>query len=243
MTAPVFLAWFAKWKDVLTTIVAIAAIGVVLVQIIQTSGLEKRRLARRRIAAMATLPLPLSAIGAYASSMIRSLAPVQAWLKERDAERPRFLPPPIPTDAIDAIERMIEASPREDISAELARIVADIQVLSSRNAGLVDGDESEFRAHSLSIDYDLILAGEIHARAAKQFDFARSIATLDDPPISAVRSALNLADLRRHQCPSVHDKLDAQETDEGPKPGRLTRIWYAVGAMDERVHRVLWPSP
>ena len=110
MTQAEFLLWFGKWKDVVTTGVALAAIAVVVVQVLQAGRFERSRMRREQVAARATLPLTLNALSEYGKDMLISLAPLERWLEQGQHDAaPQFHGPRMPAEIILAVER---SSPR-----------------------------------------------------------------------------------------------------------------------------------
>lgn len=234
--------WLSANKDQLTVLVALIGLPIVFVQITQGARQERKRLERRRIAATATLPLTLSSLSQYAREMMRALAVLESWFGSRDRSHvPVFDGPEVPQDAIAAVEQMIEAAPNKRVAHQLAAIVSDIQVLSARTNGLRSGDASELLSNSLSNRVNIVLAGDIHARAEDLFDYARSYSEQPDPPADRVQSALNIAGIRDHQYPHVHERLARRlEEQRAPKPW-YHRLWNAIGDALASGHRRLWP--
>ena len=234
--------WLSRNKDQLAVLVALIGLPILLVQITQGARQERKRLERRRIAATATLPLTLSSLSQYARAMMRALAVLESWFVNRDrSTTPVFDGPEVPQDAIAAVEQMIEAAPNKRVARQLAAIVSDIQVLSARTNGLGSGDASELLANSLSNRDNIVLAGDIHARAEDLFNYARSYSEQPDPPADRVQSALNIVGIRAHQYPQVHERLARRlEEQRAPKPWR-GRLWSAIGDVLASGHRRLWP--
>lgn len=234
--------WLSVNKDQLTVLVALIGLPFLFVQITQGARQERKRLERRRIAATATLPLTLSSLSQYARSMMRALAILESWFGNRDySVVPIFDGPQVPQDAITAVEQMIEAAPNKRIARQLAAIVSDIQVLSARTNGLRSGDASELLANGISNRDNIVLAGDILARAEGLFDYARSYSEQPDPPANRVQSALNIEGIHDHQYPQVHERLARRlEQQRAPQPWHR-RLWSAIGDAIAAGHRRLWP--
>lgn len=234
--------WLSENKDQLAVLMALIGLPILLVQITQGARQERKRLERRRIAATATLPLTLSSLSQYARSMMRALAVLESWFDNRDrSAMPVFDGPEVPEDAIEAVEQMIEAAPNKRVARQLAAVVSDIQVLSARTNGLRSGDASELLANSMSNRDNIVLAGDIHARAEDLFDYARSYSEQPDPPAHRVQSALNIVGIRDHLYPQVHERLARRlEQERAPQPWHR-RLWSAIGDVLASGHRRLWP--
>jgi hypothetical protein len=174
--------------------------------------------------------------------MMRALALLENWFANRDRSAlPIFHGPDVPQGTIAAVEQMIEAAPNRRVARQLAAIVSDIQLLSARTNGLRSGDAIELLAHSVSNKDNIVLAGDIHARAENLFDYARSYSAQPDPPADRVQSALNIVGIRDHQYPQVHERIAGRlEAQRAPQP-YCRRLWIAVGDALASGHRRLWP--
>ncbi len=244
MNSADFLTFFAKWKDVIGAVIALLGIFFLIVQITHTARAEREKLRRRQLASIATLPLALSSIGGYAKRMMQAMGPIQQWdANRRRTITPIFDGPEVPTDAIDAIERVIEAAPDGKTASALAAILSDIQVLNSRTSGLRGADNTELSAQASMIDDNIILAANVYARTTNLFDFARSVADAPDPEISSSISALNLASMRDSNYPRIHERLArrAARLELTPQSYRR-RAWVWIGEKLGAAHRKIWPE-
>src|SRR4051812_33965943 len=107
-----WMHWITSHKDFLGLLIGAVGVPLLFVQISQGARQERKRLRRRRQAAIATLPLTLSALSQYAEGMMQALGPLQRWLRTgQQGADPRFNARDVPADAILAVERMIEAEP------------------------------------------------------------------------------------------------------------------------------------
>lgn len=234
--------WLSANKDQLAVLIALVGLPMLFVQITQGARQERKRLERRKIAATATLPLTLSSLSQYARSMMRALAVLESWFGNRDRSAvPIFDGPEVPHEAIVAIEQMIEAAPDKRVARQLAAIVTDIQVLSARTDGLRSGDAGELLANSVSNRDNIVLAGDIHARAENLFDYARCYSEQPDPPADRVQSVLNIVGIRDDQYPQVHERLARRLEDQGTPQPWYGRLWSALGDALASGHRRLWP--
>lgn len=118
--------------DGLAAIAALVGIPLVLWQIFQGARQERARAKARRYAALAALPMTLSGINRWAQEVADALNAIYPWVlaKTNADPAPEFKPPSSPDDLIAAVERMIEAAPKDRIGKTLAAIVADVQVLT-----------------------------------------------------------------------------------------------------------------
>jgi len=232
------LAWADIHGSGLAAIAAFVGIPLVLWQILQ-GALQERKTARaRRYAALASLPMTLAGINAYARQVAQSLNAIYPWVMgiERAAPQPTFDPPPPPVHLISAIEQMIEAAPGDRVGQTLAAIVSDIQVLNSR---LQDSEmEGNLRSQTGMIDSNLLITARIYARAEALYDECRALS--DDAPVDHDRmmSALSIMDIherevhgRRLVHPSVHDLIRRSAERAKQKIGWRMRIANAFAQL------------
>ena len=210
-----FLTWFRQWKDVVTTLVAVIAIVVVVWQIRQTSQLEKNRIRRDQVAARASLSLTLAALAEYGRSMIKALAPLEAWLEMgQEGEVPSFIQPYLPPETVPAVERVISAYPDEIVAKALAALLGEVQVLQSRAHGL-SADPEEIRIWSIAMKDNIVMAARIEARVNDLLPFAREGTDVATPSRDHVRLMLSVAGLRQAQYPRVWKTLEDQSPETG----------------------------
>ncbi|WP_419808594.1 hypothetical protein [Sphingomonas sp.] len=197
----------------LAAIAAILGIPFVVWQITQSGRQEKRRVDARRLAALSTLPMTLHGINDWAKAAAHTQTTVYPWAKRQMPGRqpPPYEPPPSPNHLIEAMERMIEAAPKDRVALTLAAIVSEIQVLNSR---LSEADE--FTGHNISgqqwsIDDNLIRAAAIYSLAESLYDDARNLSDSVPRDFSRMASALNIMDVRDGNHAETHELLGRME--------------------------------
>jgi hypothetical protein len=216
MTQAEFLRWFGQWKDVVTTAVALVAILVVVVQILQAGRFEKNRLRREQVAARATLPLTLNALTEYGQDMLRALAPLERWLEQRqEGDPPIFNGPRMPADTILAVEKVVAAYPKDNVAKALAAVVSEVQVLEARSRDYSSKEES-VRSWSIAMKDNLVMAASIVARCQDLFVFARKGTDYGEPTRSHLQQVLTWAQVYQDPYPRVW-KSTARFADD-PKP-------------------------
>lgn len=193
----------------LAAIAAILGVPFVVWQITENGRQENRRIEARRLAALSTLPMTLHGINAWAKAAAQTQTAIYPWTKRRmhGQQPPAYEPPPSPNHLIEAMERMIEAAPKDRVALTLAAIVSEIQVLNSRLS-----DVGQFTVHNISgqqwsIDDNLIRAAAIYSLAESLYGDARKLS--DDVPRDFTRmaSALNIMGVRDGNHAEAHELL------------------------------------
>lgn len=216
MTQAEFLRWFGQWKDVVTTAVALVAILVVVVQILQAGRFEKNRMRREQVAARATLPLTLNALTEYGQDMLRALAPLEQWLEQRqEGDPPMFNGPRMPAETILAVEKVIAAYPKDNAAKALAAVVSEVQVLEARSRDYSSKEES-IRSWSIAMKDNLVMAAGIVARCQDLFVFARKGTEYGEPTRGHLQQVLTWARVYQHLYPRVWEATERFADD--PKP-------------------------
>jgi len=216
MTQAEFLKWFGQWKDVVTTAVALVAILVVVIQILQAGRFEKNRLRREQVAARATLPLTLNALTEYGQDMLVALAPLERWLEQRqEGDPPMFKGPRMPAETILAVEKVVAAYPKDDVARALAAVVSEVQVLEARSRDYSSKEES-IRSWSIAMKDNVIMAAGIVARCQDLFVFARKGTEYGEPTRSHLQQVLTWARIPQHIYPRVWKATERFADD--PKP-------------------------
>ena len=214
MTNAEFLKWFAQWKDVVTTAVAVAAIIVVVLQIRQAGRFERHRLRRERLAARATLPLTLAALNEYGRGMMQALAPIEAWF-EQDGhdEIPTFKGPEVRSQTIAAAEKAIAAYPEDNVAKSMAAILGSIQILQSRSQSFYD--PHELRTWKMAMSDNILMAASIIACCENLFPFAREGSDFARPSRSHIAQVLSRERIHQAQYLGVWKQI-VQFSEEEP---------------------------
>jgi hypothetical protein len=194
----------------LAALAALIAVPFLFWQIFQSAWHERRRLRRRYLAALATLPMTLSGIAGWTTATAKALGQIYPWVlnPNREPAAPRFEPPRTPDDLILAVERMIEASPNGRDARVLAAIVSEIQILSSRLRDWTVFRHGDLGGQRGMIDDNILLAASIYTRAESLFDRARNVSERAPLDYDRMRSALNIMDIRPEQFEAVHESLE-----------------------------------
>ena len=223
MTADEFLKWFGRWKDVITTVVAVGAIVAVVFQILQAGRAERHRIQRDQVAARATLPLTLATLAEYGLAMMEALAPIERWLEQgQQDDPPTFQGPRVPSETIASMEKVLAAYPNDDVARQLAALLGEVQVLQSRCQGL--GSDEGIRTWSIAMTDNVLMAASIVARCENLFPFAREGTDVGEPSGPHLQQILNRSKFRGHLFPRVWAAL-ARYPDEAPvEPGRRINV-------------------
>lgn len=219
MTQVEFLLLFGKWKDVVTTAVALIAIIVVVFQIRQAGRFERNRVRREQVAARATLPLTLNALSQYGRDMLAALAPLERWLEQGEhGTAPEFQAALMPTETIFAVEKVIGAYPEDEVAKALAAVLSEVQVLEARSH---DFSGDSISSWSVAMKDNLVMAAGIVARCEHLFEFARKDTRYGEPTRSQLQRVLNGAKIRDFTYPRVWTAIEAYPDD--PEPTRRQR--------------------
>ena len=157
--------------------IAGAVIGAVYInkQIKSAERQELNRLASRREAARAVLPLTLSSITEYASDAGRAMLNLMGQCNGEALPAAVVMPtwPILPTDAITELKELAENS-RLAETIFVSRLLSAIQIQNSRIRGLQRELAGERRSTVKSnLESYLLDAAESYARATALFDYAR----------------------------------------------------------------------
>ena len=218
MTQTDFLKWFGTWKDVITFVVAVGAIVVVVVQILQSGRIERHRLRREQVAARASLPLTLAALSDYGTQMLRSLAPLEAWLEHNsiDTPGPEYEGPRLPPETVASVEKVISAYPDEEVARALAGLLSEVQVLQSRSRDFGASKES-IRQWSIAMKDNMVIAASVIARCDNLFEFARVGADAGQPSRAHLKIILSMSQIYQHRFPRVWKSVERFADEEPPK--------------------------
>jgi hypothetical protein len=181
--------WLNRYQTLVAGIAAFVGawltVRTVRNQIEQAERIEGERARRESDAARAVLPLALDTLCNYAHAAIKTL----------EAHGPRSgLPSPhvpsFPEEVIGPLQAGVRFLER-DRADELADLIAAMQVFRARvgQQGIVPS----------SLQQSMVYAADLHARAARLFEFARSHDLAFRAPAADVRHSLKLAgvDLKR----------------------------------------------
>lgn len=216
MTQTEFLKSFGRWKDVVTTAIALAAIIVVVIQILHAGRMERNRLRREQVAARATLPLTLNALTEYGQDMLVALAPLERWLEQhQEGDAPAFIGPRMPAETILAVEKVIAAYPGDSVARALAAVLSEVQVLEARSRDYSSREES-IRSWSIAMKDNLVMAAGIVARCQDLFVFARKGPDYGEPTRRHLQQVLTWARILEHSYPRVWKATEPFPDD--PKP-------------------------
>lgn len=182
--------------------------------------------------------MTLTGINTWAKDVSRSLTAIYPWAKRRAGNNPppEFKPPASPDHLIGAIERMIEAEPKDRIAKTLAAIVAEIQVLHSRISNVDEFSPGRIDGQEWSIDDNLLKAATIYALASSLYDDARKLS--DDHPrnFPDIASALNIMNVRDGNHEEVHRMLaTAAEKDRRNRRWFYEKWWEWVSARPAKI--------
>lgn len=218
---PNFVLWLKDWQTLVGAAIAIPfAAGAIAVP----TMIEWGRSRRRFIAARATLPLHLSAVGAYAQDAGIAVAACRTTDGTNDAAIRAFEKPPIPPGLIENLERLIEATNDQRVIRRMGRMIGIIQVLDSRMTSVADAGGNGPYFDSMIMDCALI-----HAQVDSMFDFARGEArTIPDPlPWELVKTALNIMRIRDWRYTSLVAMIERYAArDRNPEAvSKTVRRW------------------
>lgn len=175
-----FFVWLDHWQTLVSGVLAIvAAVGgaaLVFRQIAQADKHERDRLRRRSNAVRATLPLTLSGLVSFVSEALKKLIDVRKNLPDHHVGPlpPGFDPPAPPSDLVESLKDMIEATDDETIVSIISLIVAEVQTLTSRMNSLNDPVRmSNAVGVDINVEEYIIQAAILNSIIEGLFDFAR----------------------------------------------------------------------
>lgn len=173
-----------NWQTLLGSVLAVIAAAVSIYFLrAQIQVAEKHEQDRRdalHAASRATLPLKLSQVMDYTIEC--SVALNQELSYQSDLGRPTGVElPPIPTSAIDSIERAIQASTNPEVRTVLANIARDIQIFTARAERLQIGESGPNRQRE--IRERLVDLSRIQSNTESLFAYGRR--TADGPVFRA----------------------------------------------------------
>lgn len=224
-----FLTNFGRWKDVVTTFVAVIAIIVVVVQIKQARLIENEKLKREQNAARATLSLTLAALDEYGRSMTAALARLEHWAAAKgEASPPVYDGPQLGSDTVVAVQKVISAYPGQHVSRALAAILGEVQVLQSRSREF-GSDERSVREWRLVMHQNVLLAANVVARCQALYDFAREGTDYAEPSREQVKQVLMTSRVPEHRFARVWTALSEYSDNDNSARGFWRRIgsWFA----------------
>lgn len=197
-----------EWQTLIGGILALFA-GIVTVvllwrQIRQTEDLHNDELSRRHLAQRATLPLTLSEICRSAKDTLKQLGSLRRQSNiSQDSLDVSDIITITDTSTVTIIQNLIENTKNMNLIRILCYLIQRLQISQSR---LI---RKEFFPTS-QIDHRMIDIAQVYALAASLFNYARGDSA--DPPLAVewdqVRTALNIAGLRRDAFPEVHALVD-----------------------------------
>lgn len=216
-----------NWQDLVAGALAVlAAIGGALLlnrQIRQTEKHEQSRLKRRFNAARATLPLTLSGLCAYATSMLAELSQIRRVFHYLGDEQipHHFSPPPPPIELVSSLQGMIEATNQDNVVDLISEIIGEMQVLSGRVNMLTDVTEAHHViGQAQNVDEYMLQAAKIYALASSLFEFARRENEVG--PIAVgwenVLTGLHLMHIRDDQFPELFQIIERRSA-------RKNNVW------------------
>jgi hypothetical protein len=203
------------WQTIIAAAIALAAAIIAVVftkkQIKLAEQQENTRRRSREAATRSTLPLALSSICQYGISSGVALAQWRHSVQQDHfgAENPVFRLPNFPSETIDPIERMIEASTLEAVRKRLAQVVSNVQVLATRMDGIARREGGDTLPY---LEDNIILAARVYAQAASLFEYARyesdEVARELDPADAS--AALRQIEVQVPNMPDLRDRLNRQ---------------------------------
>lgn len=212
------------WQTLVGSLIALGAAiwagRLVLKQIRQSDGQETTRRQQRFTAARSTLPLTLSAMANYAADMAHRLKTFKLAV-ERDHLQGLLLEPvPPPSDAIAALERMIEATDDPNVTKMLRKMLSEVQLLQSRSAELGRVNFGERVGIPHNVDVYILQCATIYAQASALFDFARFANDDVDEAVTwaGAYNALNVMGIRDLEFPGLYEFCrNVQANGNGPE--------------------------
>ena len=167
--------WLYDYQTIIALIGAWWAAQAVYKQIQQADRFSKKQEETRRAVASATLPFALTELSDYAHRCIDDLVVIHgkcvAGALPTTVTIDQF--PSIPIAVIAQIREMLEAADEQERVA-LSTLLASLQIQQSRIAGLArDHLRAGHIVLTLNIERYILDAGEIYARTASMYRFAR----------------------------------------------------------------------
>ncbi|HEX4180075.1 MAG TPA: hypothetical protein VHY32_04740 [Caulobacteraceae bacterium] len=189
------------WQTLIAGVLAIVAAfiggGFVWLQTQTVDRREQARLERQHKAALAVLPLAISAFVEYAQQCAVGLLPVLRSAVDEVvpvAARVAFVPPVLDSAVIPQLRDAIENAP-EGFSDRIAALIAGGQVLASNLRSLPDKTSPSTLVLKANIEEYIARAGIIFARGAALFEYARGksgVVPPANPSEDDVRAAINV---------------------------------------------------
>jgi hypothetical protein len=212
------------WQTLVGSLIALGAAiwagRLVLKQLRLSEVQETTRRQQRFTAARSTLPLTLSAMTNYAVDMAQRLKTFK-FAVERDHLHGLLLEPVSPpSDAIAALERMIEATDDLNVTKMLRKMLSEIQLLQSRSAELGRVNLGERVGIPHNVDVYILQCATIYAQASALFNFARFA---NDDVTEAVTwagayNALSVMGIRDMEFPALYEFCrKVQANGNGPE--------------------------
>lgn len=164
------------WQTLVGSVIALGSAWyagrLVLKQIGQSDAQETKRRQQRFTAARSTLPLTLSAMANYATDMSQRLKAFKLAVEQDHLQGLLLEPVPPPSDAISALERMIEATDDANVTKMLRKMLSEVQLLQSRSEELGRVNFGRVGVPQ-NVDVYILQCATIYAQASAIFDFAR----------------------------------------------------------------------
>ncbi|RWD62317.1 MAG: hypothetical protein EOS36_15455 [Mesorhizobium sp.] len=173
-----YWGWFYDYQTLITGLLALAGawwgVRAINMQMTQEARAEADRLASRRAAARATLPLSLSLLSEYAEECVVVLNDLlEKCVDDALPNSARFTFPAPPAEAIQSFKEMTEVSLPSDRET-LAAILTKIQIQRSRISSITPQKRSPHMIVARANLEEYVLdAAEIYARSAALYEYAR----------------------------------------------------------------------
>lgn len=229
ISADCIVSGIYNWQTLIGGFVAIGAAwyaGVVVrSQIKAVKEQEDVRYRRRLNAVRSLLPLTLSGMSDYAQECAACLMGAVAGFRllEQHDQTPNITPPDVPSDLINQIAAVIEATDDANVIRMLRKMVGEVQVLNSRMHGLAMELEMEpvgpHGAMMRNIDVYILQCAVIYAQCSAMFEFARfeQDSVPDRLAWDAVFSAFTAMGIREFEYPDLFE-FCARTRDAGRSP-------------------------
>jgi hypothetical protein len=219
------LTWLFEWQTLvagtLAVLAAVVTAWLIKRQITQAHQQEQARLSRQANAARVALPLTLSGISHYAEEAAGALA--QLTLQARafaEGDPPlKFESPRPPSELAPSLERMAGATDDREVVTAIARLLGEIQVLSTRMVFTHEQLSDPSGAVARESEQYLLQAGAVYALAESLFDFARFESETAPPELDwdRVFAAFKIMRLYPEMYPELHRHSQATK-DNGHLP-------------------------
>jgi hypothetical protein len=169
-----FIQGLYNWQTAIGAAVALLGAVFLWLQIRDAKSESNERRTRRFAAARATLPHILSEIINYLESAMEWMCDAHAKVQQQTALAD---PPPFPTQVIESLERMIEATTVDEAAKACTAILSELQTFRSRIGTVSRASRRTNNVRvglNLELEDYMIQAADIHRRVELLYPFARA---------------------------------------------------------------------